>query len=132
MVVTSFVIRSPEDVAPMLERIETFRPDAFYVGTSDFRTSEITAFAVKHKLVTMSFSPSLVQEGGLLFYGPDSSHVVYRAMSYVDRILRGAKPGDLPIEQPEKFELLFNAKTARAIGYTLPAELQVRVDRVIE
>ena len=130
-VVTDFVVPSPEEVPAVLDRIAAFKPDALYVGYLA-RLPEITTFAIQQKLVTIGHSPSVAQEGGLLFYGPDSSHLVYRAMSFVDRILRGAKPGNLPIEQPLKYQLIFNAKTARAIGYTLPPDLQLRVTQVIE
>ena len=73
-----------------------------------------------------------LQSGGLIFYGPDLSAVWERTASYVGRILRGAKPADLPVEEPTKYELVINTKTAQAIGFKVPASFMLRVDRVIE
>ena len=71
-------------------------------------------------------------EGGLLFYGPPNAPMVDRVASYIDRILRGAKPADLPVEQPTKYELALNMKTAKAMGLTLSPMFMAQVDRVIE
>jgi len=92
----------------------------------------IAELALKHRLALTSVFSRLVEAGALLSYGPELSDLFDRAASYVDKILRGAKPGDLPIEQPTKFELAINQKTAKALGVSLPPSLVARADRVIE
>jgi putative ABC transport system substrate-binding protein len=92
----------------------------------------LAELAAKHRLPTMYGQRENVDAGGLLAYGPSLSAQARRAATYVDKILRGAKPGDLPIEQPTKFELIVNLKTAKVLGLTMPSSLLLRADEVIE
>jgi putative ABC transport system substrate-binding protein len=111
------------------------RPDALFMIT-DVLTSryvrQVLDFAVQHRLPTMFQSSGGVTEGGLMSYAPSFTDSYRRAAYYVDRILKGAKPGDLPVEQPVKFELVVNLKTAKALGITVPQTLLMLADRVIE
>jgi putative ABC transport system substrate-binding protein len=92
----------------------------------------VTGLALNHRLPTISQSPGFAERGGLLQYGADVYDLFRRSASYVDKILKGAKPGDLPIEQPTKVELVINMKTAKALGLTIPPSLLARADHVIE
>ena len=94
--------------------------------------SLIAELALKYRLALISQFSRLVEAGALLSYGPELSDLFDRAASYVDKILRGARAGDLPIEQPTKFELAVNLKTAKSLGVTLPPRFVARADRVIE
>src|SRR5205823_13096058 len=92
----------------------------------------IADFAVVNRLPSVFHLPEFVRAGGLLSYGPDRADLFRRAAAYVDKILKGAKPGDLPVEQPTKFQLVVNIKTARALGLAIPSTFLARADEVIE
>jgi putative ABC transport system substrate-binding protein len=92
----------------------------------------IIASTARHRLPTIYAYPSFVGEGGLMSYGPDPYDIFRRAASYIDRVLRGEKPGELPVQAPTKFELVVNLKTARALGLSIPPAFPLRADEVIE
>jgi putative ABC transport system substrate-binding protein len=93
---------------------------------------QIVALAAEHRLPVMYEGREFVEDGGLISYGPDIVEMTRRSAAFVDKILKGAKPADLPIEQPTRFELAINAKSAKALGLTLPPILLARADEVIE
>jgi putative tryptophan/tyrosine transport system substrate-binding protein len=103
-------------------------PDPF----NQVRLKQIAQLTGQHRLPAISVYRPFVTEGGLMAYGPDTADVFRRAADYVDRILRGAKPADLPVQQPVKFELIINLKTAKTLGLEVPARLMVTADEVIE
>ena len=92
----------------------------------------LAELAIQHKVATMFGPRAHAEAGGLLSFGPDRTDLFRRAAGYVDRILKGAKPADLPVEQASKFELVINLKTARALGLTIPPSLLARADQVIQ
>jgi len=96
------------------------------------RRKEVAELAVKSRLPTVFRDREDVQVGGLMAYGPNIPDLFRRAATYVDKILKGAKPADLPVEQPTKFELVINFKTAKALGLTIPQSVLLRADQVIE
>ncbi len=104
------------------------RGDPGFFATRD----RIMSLALKHALPTMAESRPLVTAGGFVSYGPDPNAMMGRTAALVDKILKGAKPGDLPIEQPTKFEFVINLKTAKALGLTIPQSLLLRADEVIQ
>jgi putative tryptophan/tyrosine transport system substrate-binding protein len=96
------------------------------------RRQELAEFGVRNRVASVFSSHAFVVSGGLVSYGPDMRATASRAATYVDRILRGAKPANLPVEQPTKFELVINLKTAKTIGLNIPQSLLLRADQVIE
>ena len=124
-----------EDYVKAFAAMTKDRPDAL-MAVPNTRMSAyrkiIAEFAEKNRLPTMFDFAEYVEAGGLMSYGPNIPDLFRRAASYVDKILKGAKPGDLPVEQPTTFELVINMKTAKTLGITIPQQLLVRADRVIE
>ena len=94
--------------------------------------ARVAELAAKHRLPTMVSFREFVERGALMSYGANLADLYGRAAAYVDKILKGAKPADLPVEQPTKFELVINLKTAKAFGLTIPRSLLLRADQVIE
>jgi ABC-type uncharacterized transport system substrate-binding protein len=135
MTVQPLGVQEAKDIDSAIAAMTEERPDALFMIT-DVLTSRYTRqvldFAVQHQLPTMFQSSGPVAEGGLMSYGPSLTDSLRRAAYYVDRILKGARPEDLPVEQPTKFELVVNLKTAKALGITMPPTLLVLADKVIE
>ena len=96
------------------------------------RRKEVAELAVKSRLPTVFRDREHVQVGGLMAYGPNIPDLFRRAATYVDKILKGAKPADLPVEQPTKFELVINLKTAKTLGLTIPQSVLIRADEIIQ
>ncbi|HEV8575439.1 MAG TPA: ABC transporter substrate-binding protein [Dehalococcoidia bacterium] len=127
--------RSREELAPAVEIAVRARAHGLVVTPDTTFFTErrtIVDLAAKHRLPTMYGSREAVEDGGLMSYGTSNLGLRRRAASYVDKILKGAKPADLPVEQPTKFELVINMRTAKALGLTVPPSLLVRADEVIE
>jgi putative ABC transport system substrate-binding protein len=133
--VKSLEVRGPADFDKTFETVARERVQAVIVVSSrlmSLNRQRILDFAAKNRLVLVSGWGAWAAEGALLSYGPELDVVVRRAASYVDKILKGAKPADLPIEQPTKFDLVINLKTAKALGLKIPPSLLGRADQVIE
>jgi putative ABC transport system substrate-binding protein len=127
-------IRRADDIAPAFAALRN-RADALYVGTGALVTinrGRIFGLARAERLPAISGLRTFAQAGSLMSYGTDYTDLFRRAGDYVDKILRGASPGELPVEQPTKFELLINMKTAKALGLTIPPRLLFTADEVIE
>jgi putative ABC transport system substrate-binding protein len=131
----SLEVAKAEDYVKVFAAMTKDRPDAL-MAVPNTRMSAyrkiIAEFAEKNRLPTMFDFAEYVEAGGLMSYGPNIPDLFRRAATYVDKILKGAKPGDLPIEQPTTFELVINMKTAKTLGITIPQQLLLRADRVIE
>ncbi len=98
----------------------------------DTNAKQVADLALQSRLPAIGIFPTFVTEGGLISYGPNVLHLFKQATSYIDRFLKGARPGDLPIERPTHFYTVVNLKTARALGVTVPSSLLVQADHVIE
>jgi putative ABC transport system substrate-binding protein len=127
-------IRRAEDIAPAFKALEG-RVEALYVSTDALvitNRARIHTLAMGVRLPTMYASREYVEEGGLMSYGVNLPDQFRRTADYVDKILRGAKPGDIPVEQPTKFDLIVNLTTAKTLGLTIPESFLLRADEVIE
>jgi len=127
-------IQRREDIAPAFEALKG-RVDALYVAADPLLNTNrmrVAILAVGARLPTMYSIREPIETGGLIYYGPNFADLNRRAADFVDKILRGTKPADLPVEQPTKFELIINLTTAKALGLTIPEQLLARADEVIE
>jgi putative tryptophan/tyrosine transport system substrate-binding protein len=127
-------IRRPEDIAPAFESFKG-RAEALYVCNDPLVTTNrirINTSALGMGLPTMYNVREFVEAGGLMSYGPNFLDLYRRAADFVDKILRGAKPADIPVEQPTRFDLIINLTTAKALGLTIPESFLLRADEVIE
>jgi putative tryptophan/tyrosine transport system substrate-binding protein len=134
LAVASFEIRRADDITPAFEAL-TNRVDALYVSTDMLVLTNrvrINTLALGAKLPTMHGARQYVEAGGLMSYGTNYTAQFRRAADYVDKILRGTKPSDIPVEQPTKFDLVINLTTAKALGLTVPDKLLALADEVIE
>ena len=125
-----------DDFERVFAALNKQRPDGLYViiggGVMRPNLKRIAGFALKSRLPSVYDNKEAVDAGGLMSYGADLAASYRRVAYYIDKILKGAKPADLPVEQPTKFEFVINLKTARALGLTIPQTLLLRADQVIE
>jgi putative tryptophan/tyrosine transport system substrate-binding protein len=127
-------VRGPKDIETAFREARKWRADAVLVlgsGVFNPQRKQIVELAVKSQLPASYSRPEYVEDGGLMTYGPSINDLFRRAATYVDKILKGAKPADLPVEQPTKFEFIINLKAAKQIGLTIPPNVLARADKVI-
>ena len=128
-------VHEPDDFGVAISAMTRNRPDALFMVTDALtflNRKRVLDFAAAHRIPAMYERGNLVEQGGLMSYGPDGSDSFRRVALYVDKILKGAKPAELPVEQPTKYYFVINLKTAKALGLTIPQSLLLRADRVIE
>jgi len=128
-------VRSESDIRTAIAALGRQPNEGLIVMADNFMTVNrklISELAAHNKVPAIYFMGNIVAEGGLISYGVDYVDLFRRAAPYMDRILRGAKPVDLPVEQPTKFELIINRRTAKALGLTIPQSLLISADKVIE
>ncbi len=131
----SVEVRRPDDLEHAFSAIKRERADALLLlpeGLVNSRATRIADFTLKNRLPAIHQVLSFADAGGLMVYGPNDRDLYRRAATYVDKILKGAKPSDLPIERPTKFNLVVNLKTAKQLGITIPPEMLFRADKVIK
>jgi ABC-type uncharacterized transport system substrate-binding protein len=128
-------VQTREDLDRAFAALRSPRPDAVLIAADTFflaNVGRVSELALANRLPVFGTGRGLTEAGILATYGTDSTVVARRTAAYVQRILKGAKPGDLPVEQPTKFELVINLKTAKALGLTIPQSLLLRADEVIQ
>jgi putative tryptophan/tyrosine transport system substrate-binding protein len=134
LTIQSGEVRAAGDLDRVFAALNKQRPDGLYVPAGPLMNANekrTVGFALKIRLASLYGRRAAVYSGGLMFYGADVADTYRRVATYVDKILKGAKPGDLPVEQPTKFELVINLKTAKQIGVTIPQKVLGRADKVI-
>jgi len=135
LTVQAWEIRPPHGFEQLFGALNKQRPDALYVTSGPqmgVNRKKFADFALKSRLPSTMPNKNFVEAGGLMYYGADITGSYRRVAYYVDKILKGAKPADLPVEQPTKFELVINLKTAKQIGLTIPQNVLARANRVIQ
>jgi len=133
--VESLVVRDSDDIEPMLSELSRRKPDAVYVFATTAITANreaVCAGLAKLRLPSSAALPPFVNAGCLMTYSSSDGEIAHQVATYIDQILRGANPADLPVRQPSRYELVLNAQTAKAIGLTISSKFKVRADRVIE
>ena len=128
-------VLDPKDIEPVLRAAAKGHADALLMLGNpilNLQRQKVVELAAKHRLPTAYARPEYVEAGGLMYYGTNYPDLFRRAATYVDKILKGAKPADLPVEQPTKFELIINLKAAKQIGLTIPPGVLARADKVIK
>ena len=128
-------LRSSDQVEDALATVAQHRVDALLLMPDPViypHRTRLADFAVKNRLLTIALLREFANAGSLMSYGPSLPDLVRRSSVFVDKILKGAKPADLPVEQPTKFELVINLKTAKALGLTIPQSLLMRADEIIQ
>ena len=134
LTIQTWEIRAADGFEKVFAALSKERPDGLYVAGSPLMNNNqkrIADLALKSRLPSMYQSREAVEAGGLMYYGADLADSYRRVAYYVDRILKGTKPADLPVEQPTKFQLVINLKTAKQIGVTIPQSMLYRADKVI-
>jgi putative ABC transport system substrate-binding protein len=135
MTIESWEVRAASEFEQVFASVTKWRADGLYPAGGGpllgANRKRIADFALKRRLPSMFSRRNFVEDGGLMYYGPDESDSYRRVAYFVDRILKGAKPADLPVEQPMKFELVINLKTAKQIGVTIPPDVLARATKII-
>ena len=129
--IDAVMIRGAEELEAAFPAMEQKRPDAIIVQAS-LPAKRVAELALRYRIPSVGIIRAFAEEGGLMTYSFSEADMYRRAAIYVDKILKGAKPADLPIEQPTKFELVINLKTAKALGLTVPREMLARAEEVID
>ena len=134
LTVQPWEVRAADGFEKVFAVLNKQRPDGLYVAGSPLTNANqkrIAGFALKSRIPSVYTDREAIDAGGLMYYGADIAASYRRVAYYVDRILKGAKPADLPVEQPTKFEFIVNLKAAKQIGLTIPPNVLARADRVI-